>query len=200
MDDGTLLLEAIRVSPAEDTPRLAFADYLDELGGDANCAWAEFIRADTLLPRRHVSQELFDRALPASWCIDFDPGDHDGALVHWHRGFVDSVSMPTPEFLKHAGAIFSRHPVAEVKLTDKAPAVGEGGLRGWEFIIASAPARLHDIPVDLWRELIPRRPDEQIEFHGWYDSYALALAALSQACVLWGKRAAVFRRASGRQA
>jgi uncharacterized protein (TIGR02996 family) len=40
--DGTLLLSAIGEQPVEDTPRLLYADWLDESGGDS--AHAEFIR------------------------------------------------------------------------------------------------------------------------------------------------------------
>jgi uncharacterized protein (TIGR02996 family) len=44
MTDRDALLSAIREHPDEDTPRLMYADFLDEVGGDANAARAEFIR------------------------------------------------------------------------------------------------------------------------------------------------------------
>ena len=51
MTDHDALLRAIAENPDEDTPRLAFADYLDELGGDANVARAEFIRLECEIAR-----------------------------------------------------------------------------------------------------------------------------------------------------
>lgn len=46
MTDEAALLAAIRDNPDEDTPRLAFADWLDEQGGEANAARAEYTRLE----------------------------------------------------------------------------------------------------------------------------------------------------------
>lgn len=43
-DTEAALLRAIAAHPEEDTPRLVFADYLDERGGESATARAEFIR------------------------------------------------------------------------------------------------------------------------------------------------------------
>jgi uncharacterized protein (TIGR02996 family) len=50
-DTEAALLRAIAAMPDEDTPRLAFADYLDELGGEREAEWAELIRAQVALAR-----------------------------------------------------------------------------------------------------------------------------------------------------
>jgi uncharacterized protein (TIGR02996 family) len=44
MTDGDALLRAIQAEPEEDTPRLAYADWLDEQGGNENVIRARFIR------------------------------------------------------------------------------------------------------------------------------------------------------------
>jgi uncharacterized protein (TIGR02996 family) len=44
MTDRDAMLRAIAANPDDDTPRLIYADLLDELGGDANTARARFIR------------------------------------------------------------------------------------------------------------------------------------------------------------
>ncbi|AMV28164.1 hypothetical protein VT84_27405 [Gemmata sp. SH-PL17] len=49
MDDEDALLRAICAHPDEDTPRLAFADWLSERGGAVNTAWANGIRAQVWL-------------------------------------------------------------------------------------------------------------------------------------------------------
>jgi uncharacterized protein (TIGR02996 family) len=42
--DRAALLAAVRAHPEEDTPRLMFADFLDEQGDEGAALWAEFIR------------------------------------------------------------------------------------------------------------------------------------------------------------
>ncbi len=44
MNDEAALLAAIAANPDDDTVRLAYADFLDEQGGEVNAARAEFIR------------------------------------------------------------------------------------------------------------------------------------------------------------
>jgi uncharacterized protein (TIGR02996 family) len=51
MTDREALLRAVAANPDEDTPRLVYADLLDELGGEANVARARFIRMQIDLVR-----------------------------------------------------------------------------------------------------------------------------------------------------
>ena len=51
MSDEDAFLRAICDQPDEDTPRLAFADWLDDRGGAVNAAWAELIRVQVPLAR-----------------------------------------------------------------------------------------------------------------------------------------------------
>jgi uncharacterized protein (TIGR02996 family) len=51
MTDREALLRAVAANPDEDTPRLVYADLLDELGGEANTARAKFIRMQIDLVR-----------------------------------------------------------------------------------------------------------------------------------------------------
>src|SRR5829696_8063349 len=53
MNDEAAFLRAICEHPDEDTPRLVFADWLQEQGGPVNTAWANGIRAGVGSPRRH---------------------------------------------------------------------------------------------------------------------------------------------------
>jgi len=46
MSDEHALLAAIRANPDEDTPRLMYADWLDEQGGESNTDRAEYIRLE----------------------------------------------------------------------------------------------------------------------------------------------------------
>src|SRR5438128_7999305 len=51
LSDRDALLAAICANPDEDTPRLMFADWLDEHGGEAGATRAEFIRLQCELAR-----------------------------------------------------------------------------------------------------------------------------------------------------
>ncbi len=51
MSDEAALLAAIRANPDEDTPRLVYADWLDEQDGQSNTARAEYIRLEIQFAR-----------------------------------------------------------------------------------------------------------------------------------------------------
>jgi uncharacterized protein (TIGR02996 family) len=62
MTDGTALYRSILAHPADDTPRLVYADWLEENGRSEE---AEFIRVecrlDSILPQEPEYTELIDR-------------------------------------------------------------------------------------------------------------------------------------------
>ncbi len=76
------LFAAIREHPGEDTPRLALADLLDEWGGRADWARAEFIR--TQVERSRCGTEVptgpRERALFVQWGYEWLP--HFGTATH----------------------------------------------------------------------------------------------------------------------
>jgi uncharacterized protein (TIGR02996 family) len=62
MSDEAALLAAIRDDPEDDTPRLVYADWLDDQGGESNADRAEYIRLEIDLARAGVR-----RAAPPEW-------------------------------------------------------------------------------------------------------------------------------------
>lgn len=90
------LLRAIAALPDEDTPRLVYADYLDELGGEAKVARAEFIRLHVraaLLPHDAPERETVVRRLDElllSWDVVWRNEMPTGfrALSGYRRGFA----------------------------------------------------------------------------------------------------------------
>lgn len=127
MSDEDALLAAIAAHPEEDTPRLVYADWLDEHGQPIR---AEFIRVQIAiaqkehLPRailnRYVdlfkrNQELLDNhchellgpltALPANTEIEF------------RRGFPSTVELSVEDFLKHSLLLVSIRPQPNVEVT-----------------------------------------------------------------------------------
>lgn len=138
-DTGTQLLRAIIAQPAEDTPRLVYADYLDENGEPER---AEFIRIDVERHRRWPNfarvceadrpgayPDAADLAAVESRLMELVESIGIDALLgrerfQWDfwspgviRGFVESLSMPAADWLECADAILASHPVERVTLT-----------------------------------------------------------------------------------
>src|SRR5215203_3911185 len=99
MTDGDALIAAILANPDEDTPRLVYADWLQEHGDEER---AEFIRLqcghagdDEAAEER--TAELEDRHRPR-WLA----GLPQFPWAHWffRRGFPESLEIPTDLFLE----------------------------------------------------------------------------------------------------
>src|SRR5262245_5013537 len=103
MNDHDALLAAVRESPADDLPRLAFADWCDEHG---QAPRAEFIRAqigadrlDESDPRRLALEDRADVLLAEhreEWLGPF--GAHTSRWV-FRRGFVESAAVECGRFV-----------------------------------------------------------------------------------------------------
>ena len=99
MSDEDALLAAICADPADDTARLAFADLLDEHGGEVEAAWARFIRAHTrLVGDVEVAGDVttvLDYAADA-WVNQFAARLGiplaDVTVGEWARGFPEAVA------------------------------------------------------------------------------------------------------------
>lgn len=127
MSDEDALLSAISSHPDEDTPRLVYADWLDEHGRHAR---AEFIRVQIAveqkvsLPRRekdrHVdlyrrNQELIDdhRAELLGELAEL-PAE---ARIEFRRGFPWLIELPVRAFLAHSAAIAGQLPLPQVSVS-----------------------------------------------------------------------------------
>src|SRR5262245_28593681 len=120
MTDRQALLRAIIASPADDLPRLVYADWLDDTAEPANVARAEFIRLQCQLESGVLSEEQaavwprvkellrqHDRAWRAE--LPVLPGV---AFRRFGRGFVDEVRFKSwHRFQEHASAVFAAAPV-----------------------------------------------------------------------------------------
>ncbi|MCI0703349.1 MAG: TIGR02996 domain-containing protein, partial [Planctomycetia bacterium] len=114
MSDEKALLAAIWEHPHEDTPRLMYADWLEETGTKANVARAEFIRLQCEFARLDEDDLRFrvGRAaankLAKQWGATWKMGVSRSLRgAKWHRGFLqpddrginfaELVQMPTTE-------------------------------------------------------------------------------------------------------
>ena len=160
-DDGTALLAAILAHPEEDTPRLMYADWLEEHGKPER---AEFIRARgeaVWVAFVGCYNEMFNEIRAAhsvrfcgfgrhnddakqpylrfGW---FQPGEGRPRIEHnisfyFDRGFAAAVRCPAAWWLLEGDAIRERYPVTSVTLTTWP--------NGWA--IPSSPA-------DAWRKRV----------------------------------------------
>ncbi len=119
MSDETALLRAIAAHPDEDTPRLAYADWLDEHGRHPRAAFIRGqielarLEADSMHRRElafHCRQLL--EAHEQDWIEPAKLGsyDHD-----WSRGFLETITT-TPSELELEANLFDIHPFRRVWL------------------------------------------------------------------------------------
>jgi uncharacterized protein (TIGR02996 family) len=113
--DGDALFRAICAQPWEDTPRLVYADWLQENG---QLERAEFIRIQCQFrDQEKAGHEQFAALIP-QWQAELPQLRgvewHD---THFERGFVCWVTFSSPnKFREHAEAVFAAAPVDFVRV------------------------------------------------------------------------------------
>lgn len=238
MSDGDALIRAILMHPDDHTPRLVYADWLEEHGEPER---AEFIRVQVELAILLDTQYLREAPCPEnariaelnrsvrealrrnlSWWDGLaeligSPGTllfaSDGMLGYgteyrWRcsRGFVSEIRLPLAAFIQHAEALFCAHPVTRVTLTDREPwvnATNPPTHAGWwcenELMDCATESEVLPLPLMICMDDDKRRRDRLIaarftadRMHGviLFEDRTTALAALSDACVAYGRESA----------
>ena len=133
MTDGDALLAAILAEPDEDTPRLMYADWLDEEGEYER---AELIRAQIELARtpdrdavpwnprvaglRATVRRILERR-SAEWLDRLrgrdGPLGSEGVHAAYRRGFVEVVWMSAAWYVGRAEVLFRSLPLRELRVT-----------------------------------------------------------------------------------
>ena len=145
MTDGEALLRAVLANPEEDTPRLVYADWLEE-NGDA--PRARFIRWQIECESRRSFQHPFPPVSFRKWFAPWWRGKTCWRRLAWddrpslvlmrvrsesdpwvdqmivRRGFVEEVRIPLVMYELFAAEVFQRSPITRVKLSDLAPHTG----------------------------------------------------------------------------
>jgi uncharacterized protein (TIGR02996 family) len=117
------LIAAIREAPDDDAPRLICADWLEEQGGEANVARAEFIRTQiqrAQLPPddpRHSELQARELRLLKRWAPVWCGSHFVFKKVRFRRGFIEYVHLHLRHFLHHRRQMLELEPVRDVKLT-----------------------------------------------------------------------------------
>lgn len=118
-------LEAIREHPNDDAPRLIYADWLEEHGGRAGAARAEFIRIQCERERvpfrspRWYALDSHASALQEEYESDW-LGPHGKRLQNYcfRRGFLDYIRLTAGQFLDNAEELFRLGPIRAVLLSE----------------------------------------------------------------------------------
>jgi uncharacterized protein (TIGR02996 family) len=124
MSRAASLLQAVRDNPEDDTPRLVYADWLEEHGDTGAAARAEFIRVQVALARlppddpQRPALAVRESALlaehKATWLRELP----DLTYIHWgefHRGFVASISCLVASLRDHGADAFAAVPIEHVR-------------------------------------------------------------------------------------
>jgi uncharacterized protein (TIGR02996 family) len=178
--DGAALLAAIIAHPDEDTPRLVYADWLDEQGGESNAARAELIRLqiavaskgppntfsavglrgiEGLTPAEIALIRRFGDAEPAPDGWRFDLPAHEGAWYgnenspdRFERGFLWWARFTdVPVFLAVAPELFVAAPITCVRFDKLTPA----SVRK----LSASPYLRH---VRQWDDRVAKRTDDML--------------------------------------
>ena len=200
MNTGELLLRAVLCDPGDDTARLAFADYQEEHGGEG---WAYLIRQwgqPTVCPVGASADVCFypGPAAGTHYTVKLAEGRR-GVQYVVRRGFVDEVRLPAAAFTEDfARELFARHPVTRVVLTDREPQQWLPEIRGlppgcanrWFWSVrgpdSSVPGYPHYVPRGVQWSAVWLRAKWYCDTPT-YDTADAANAALSDACVAWGR-------------
>ncbi len=152
MNERDALMRAICDNPDEDTPRLVFADWLQENGDQAR---AEFIRVqiDAVRERPRRRRTLLARAAELlaehreRWLAEL-PDEHGWVWCEpFRRGFVEELlvtsDMPTPPHDPDTALAFVAAPIVTF-------VIGENTIRPWiRHLRHVRTLTLHDCPLTL---------------------------------------------------
>lgn len=187
MNEREGFLRSIIVNPADDLPRLVFADWLDEHNEPSR---AEFIRVQIALGKwpgdyrpqtteedseqwRLVkrAQELIDAdlarslrwfGLPAVWAkiVRLTPFDIDDVLFPYgiaRRGFLDCFTMGPRAWFNYGDIVRERHPVVTVRLIER-PEFDYLELGHCSQEVRSADGPARLVPMQTVRAAVADRP------------------------------------------
>jgi uncharacterized protein (TIGR02996 family) len=152
--DRDALYAAVLAAPDDDTPRLVYADYLDDTGVRADGIRARFIRNQVALARAEPWSDEHDRLYRATHPVEYHYGDWWSQLapeaipeVRYARGFVEEVTGLPGWFLAYGPGLFEAHPIRSVVLGN-APGAG---VRPLEASLVASPflSRLRGVAVPV---------------------------------------------------
>ena len=127
--DEAALLRTICANPADDLPRLVYADWLEENGRSER---AEFIRlqiglseywplsthkrrADRIEELLKTHRKTWDRELP-NWVVDRSCCGCGCCRMNYSRGFIEELTVSASPFLQFGPQLLGRVPLTSIRL------------------------------------------------------------------------------------
>jgi uncharacterized protein (TIGR02996 family) len=121
MTEGDALRHAVVADPDDDTPRLIYADWLDENGQPDRAAFiraqVESARAEPFSPRSRTANDLANRILEShrvGWTQHLN--SHCVEPPRFHRGFVEHVAVEPISIVSALEAILDTEPVRSLRV------------------------------------------------------------------------------------
>ncbi len=160
MTDGDALHKAICDNPDEDTPRLAYADWLQEQGGKDRLFRAEYIRGAIRLAREEYGSPAWQKARAAWDKYDTKVRQQAAAgklpwVAHlkgrarayeFDRGFVGHITVFSKRFVAEGEKFFSQDPIRSVKFVTLT--AGSGTVPAKELFACPHLARVLRLSLD----------------------------------------------------
>lgn len=195
--DYHTLIYAICENPADDLPRMALADLLDEIGQPKRARLIRCmleldstpetdpqharLRAEATSSLAAMKQLdgwawLVGKPKPPIWSLVLAGWRGNGYV--W-RGFLHTIILRTSTFLSEASELFAAQPVVEVSLVGKRPVQLDVGYC-WRGGFISSDSTVAVLPEELNAIAGTHYPTEEAAYQ-----------ALSDECVRFGRRQAV---------
>jgi len=152
--DTDALYAAVLAAPDDDTPRLVFADYLDDTGDRAAGIRARFIRNQVALARAEPLSDEYDTLYRATEPVELEyrkawATGIDGIVIPdgnaFDRGFLGRVTCFSKRFVADGAKLFEQHPIRAVKFV--AMNSTRGAATAAELAACPHLARLHTITL-----------------------------------------------------
>jgi uncharacterized protein (TIGR02996 family) len=150
MSDEAALLDGVLRAPAEDAPRLIYADWLQTAGGASNVARAEFIRVQIEIENLHDNDRNWpllaaqERELLGKWRSAWERPFREllkpslfrparwlkarlfgrGGAWRFHRGFIEEIDTSAAAFLEEDSVLFGHAPIRRVVIGNATSLIG----------------------------------------------------------------------------
>ncbi|MBN9522451.1 TIGR02996 domain-containing protein [bacterium] len=162
MTDRDALYAAVLAAPDDDTPRLVYADYLDDTGNRADAIRGRFIRNQVALARAEPWSKEYDRLSRATAPVEFHYAKEwatgmEGVVLaagnSFVRGFLGQVTCYSKKFVSDGAKLFAAHPIRAVKFA--AMTSTRGAAPAADLAASPLLARVHTLylnggAVDDW--------------------------------------------------
>jgi uncharacterized protein (TIGR02996 family) len=214
---GEGLLQAIIEEPEADDLRLLYADWLEDHGDPARAEFIRVQLAYAALPEGHrdgpglkkrqgmLLHENIRRwcfleegtcgsfkrsAVPMCWAYGTIAAPRSTSfpwIVSFRRGFMDTITCSTEDWLAHGSTLARANPIRMVTLRGKWPVYqreeGNPPPCGWRRLsrYRSGPD-VNYVDENIWDCLPPGNPTD-LSFWRTYGDFRIALTALSNACL-----------------